>query len=127
MEVDKKIKEFCFKYEAKAGPTGQVWRRVKRVPFNEYMADPRVFETYIHYHEIQTIRIEMPEDRFRALLEHEQWVASAGLHENKHFSNNVMRVSELIVEHETECKIRNENPAVKAAYEKYLMLLELAR
>ncbi len=124
--LDKKIQEFCYKYEARCGPTGQPWRRVKRIPYDLYKEDPYILDT-VQYTEIDTVRIEMPEDRFRALLEHADWVEKAGLQDNRHFSNNVMRVSELIVEHEAECKIRHENPAVKLAYEKYRMLLEMAR
>ena len=124
--MDKQIQEFCYKYEAQCGPTGRPWRRVKRVPYDLYKEDPSIFET-IQYTEVDTVRIEMPEDRFRALLEHAEWVAKAGLQDNRHFNNNVMRVSNLIAEHEEECKIRASNPAVKLAYEKYRMLLELAR
>lgn len=127
MEVDKKIKEFCYKYEARCSPTGQAWRRVKRIPYSLYSeSDPMMFHS-VPYMDIETIRIEMPEDRFRALLEHADWVETAGLKDNRHFQNHVMRVSEIFLEHEQECKIRNENPAVRAAYEKYQMLLELAR
>ena len=124
--MDNKIQEFCYKYEARCGPTGQAWRRAKRVPYSLYQEDPSIFNT-INYTEIQTIKIEMPEDRFCALIEHADWVDKAGLQDNRHFGNNVMRVSNLIIEHEQECKIRNENPAVRNAYEKYRMLLELAR
>ena len=124
--MDDKIKEFCYKYEARCGPTGQAWRRTKRVSYSLYKEDPYIL-SQIEFDEIQTIRIEMPEDRFRALLEHSDWVERAGLHDNRHFSNNVSRVSQIIIEHEEECKIRHSNPAVKLAYEKYRMLLELAR
>lgn len=124
--MDNKIQEFCYKYEARCGPTGQIWRRHKRIPYSFYQEDPTIFAT-IDYTEVQTIRIEMPEDRFRALLEHADWVETAGLKDNQHFANHVMRVSEIFIEHEKECKIRHENLAVKNAYEKYRMLLELAR
>ena len=69
----------------------------------------------------------MPEVRFRALMEHDHWLANAGLHDNKYFTNNVMRVSNMVVDHERECRIRQENPAVQAAYEKYQMLLGLVK
>ena len=125
--MDKQVQEFCHKYEAQCGPTGRPWRRVKRIPYSLYReSDPSIFQT-VEYTETATIRIEMPEDRFRALLDHAEWVQKAGLHDNMHFSNNVMRVSNLIVEHEEECRVRRENPAVKIAYEKYRMLLELSR
>jgi hypothetical protein len=87
-------------------------------------SDPSIFQQ-IHYEDFKCVEIHMPEDRFRALLEHEDWVKHAGLHDNKFFNNNVSRVSQMIVDHDRECRIRQENPAVKAAYEKYQTLLRL--
>ena len=124
--MDNKVQDFCHQYDAVCGPSHQRHRRVKRIPYSLYESDPSMLYT-VPYEEIPCVSIEMPEDRFRALLEHNDWVKKAGLKDSNFFSNHVLRVSEMIVEHETECRIRNENPAVKIAYEKYRMLLELSR
>ncbi len=89
-------------------------------------SDPGIFNS-IPVEEIKCVEIHMPEDRFRALLEHADWVQNAGLQGNNYFANNVSRVSHMIVEHERECRIRQENPTVKAAYEKYQTLLALVQ
>lgn len=118
---------FCKKYDAYVGPSSRMHRRVKRMPYQLWSeSDPDIFQQ-IPVEDVKCVEIHMPEDRFRALLEHGDWVERAGLHDNRYFSNNVSRVSNIIVEHERECRIRQENPTVRAAYEKYQTLLALVQ
>jgi hypothetical protein len=123
--MDKKIKEFCWKYDAIAGPSARKYRRPARVDFSIWSSDPTLFQNT--YEDIPMVDVTMPEDRFRALLEHDAWVEKAGLQDNQFFSNNVMRVSNMVVEHELECRIRQENPAVQKAWERYQMLLNTVK
>lgn len=119
----KELKDFCQQYDALVGPSSRMHRRVKRMDYKMWSeSDPNIFQS-IPYEDIKCVEIHMPEDRFRALLEHDEWVSKAGLQDNNFFNNNVSRVAQMVVEHERECRIRQENPAVKKAYEKYLMLL----
>jgi hypothetical protein len=122
--MNNEINDFCRKYDAFVQPSKHRHHRAKRIPFNDWYQTPDVFQS-VNYEEVQCVEIHMPEDRFRALLEHDDWVEHAGLHENSFFNNNVGRVSNIVVEHERECRIRQENPAVRAAYEKYQTLLKL--
>lgn len=125
--MSKEIQKFCYKYEAVVGPSSKKWRRPARVDYQIWRdSDPSMFQT-MKYEELPMVDITMPEDRFRALLEHDDWVSKAGLQDNNFFNNNVMRVSNLIVEHERECRIRQENPTVKLAWEKYQMLLNTVK
>jgi hypothetical protein len=123
--MDKKIKEFCYKYEARAEPSHRVHRRAKRIDYKIWSdSDPDMFQT-IPYEDVPMVSITMPEDRFRALLEHDQWIEQAGLQDNRHFNNNVMRVSQMVVDHERECKIRNQYPALRILWDKYQTMLRL--
>ena len=125
--MDREVDEFCKKYDAYVGPSSRVRRRAKRMDYKLWSeSDPGIFST-IPYEDIKCVDIHMPEDRFRALLEHDDWIQHAGLHGNNYFANNVSRVSHMIVEHERECRIRQENPTVRAAYEKYQTLLALVQ
>lgn len=125
--MEKDLAEFCHKYEATAEPTKMKWRRPQRVNYTMWSeSDPELFNT-IHYDDITLIEIRMPEDRFRALLEHDKWISNAGLRDNSHFTNNVGRVAQMIVEHDEECRLRHTNPALKKAWENYQMLLRLVR
>lgn len=120
-EVDK----FCRKYNAEVKPSHRVFRRATWVKVGTSVSLPSDVFDNIDYGDVACVNIQMPENRFRALLEHDKWVTTAGLHNNNHFNNNVGRVANLVVEHERECRIRQENPAVRAAYEKYLTLMRL--
>ena len=118
------VDKFCKTYNAKITPGG-VYRQAKPIDFGgwDYNSDR---ETYsVEYEDLRLVNISMPEDRFRALMEHDEWVNRAGLQNNQHFENNVARVANIIVQHERECRVRNENAAVKAAYEKYIRLLHM--
>lgn len=122
--MENEVNEFCRKYDAYVGPSNRMHRRARRVPFSVWEQDPNIFQT-IPYEEVKCVEVHIPEERFRALLEHDEWISQVGLHNNNHFNNNVGRVSQMIVDHERECRIRHENPAIRAAYEKYQTLLRL--
>jgi hypothetical protein len=123
--MDKKLKEFCYKYESIVGPSKRMLRRTVPIPFSTFQEQGfSAFDTR-EVKDIPMVEITMPEDRFRALLEHDAWVERAGLQDNGFFNNNVMRVSNLIVEHERECKLRAEHSAVQKAWEQYQIMLKM--
>ena len=121
------VEVFCKKYDAYVGPSSRMHRRVKRMNHDIWSKGDQDIFNSVPVEDVKCVEIHMPEDRFRALLEHDDWVKNAGLHGNNYFANNVSRVSQRIVEHERECRIRQENPTVKAAYEKYQTLLALVQ
>ena len=125
--MEKNLAEFCHKYDATAKPSHTKYRRIKRMDYSMWSeSDPTVFNT-LPCEDIEMVEIHMPMDRFRALLEHDDWISKAGLLDNRHFTNNVSRVAHLIVEHDEECRLRHTNPALKKAWENYQMLLRLVR
>ena len=120
------VDEFCHKYQAQVGQSRRTWRRPQSVPYDVFMKDPDVFKT-IECQDVPMVEITMPEDRFHALLEHDHWLANAGLHDNGYFTNNVMRVSNMVIEHERECRLRQEHPALQKAWEQYQIILAMYR
>jgi hypothetical protein len=120
----KTLDEFCHKYQAQVGKSTRVWTRRQSVPYDVWLADPDVFKS-ITCQDVPMVEIIMPEDRFRALLEHDRWLERAGLNGNGHFHNNVMRVSNMVVDHERECRLRAEHPAVQKAWEQYQIMLRM--
>ena len=118
------VDEFCHKYQAQVGKSTRVWTRRQSVPYDVWLADPDVFKS-IPCQDVPMVEITMPEDRFRALMEHDHWLARAGLHDNGHFANNVMRVSNMIVDHERECRLRAEHPSLQKAWEQYQIMLRM--
>jgi hypothetical protein len=119
------IEEFCKKYEARISPSAQPWRRTKSVPFSVFEEQGMAAFEQIQYQDVPMVDITMPEDRFRALMEHDHWLANAGLHDNQFFHNNVMRVSNMVVDHERECRLRAEHSALQKAWEQYQIMLRM--
>ncbi len=117
------IDEFCRKYEARVSPSAQPWRRAKPVPLSVFEEQGMSAFQSMEYQQMPMVDITMPEDRFRALMEHDHWLANAGLNGNGHFHNNVMRVSNMVVDHERECRLRAEYHALQAAWEQYQTIL----
>ena len=120
------VDEFCHKYQAQVGQGRRTWRRPQSVPYDVWLKDPDVFKT-IECQDVPMVEITMPEDRFRALMEHDHWLANAGLHDNGYFTNNTMRVSNIIVEHERECRLRNQHASLQKAWEQYQIILAMYR
>lgn len=123
--------EFCEKYDAQVTASDKKFRRLSRsaldIIWAKTDADNVDFSKFIETNDVECVNICMPKDRFEALIEHNDWIRKAGLQDNNYFQNTVMRVSVIAIEHEKECLIRQENPAVKSAYEKYKSLLKLVK
>lgn len=129
--MNEKINQFAYKYQAVCKPSSQYHRRVQPVPvkFGEDPAD--VLYQELPYQMVPMVEIHLPEDRFRALIEHDEFLDK---HNNLKdsttgsiFYNDMMRIRMIINEHEKECLIRNQNPSVRAAYDQYLTVLHLCR
>ena len=127
--MDKEVKEFCHKYDAYVRESSRMHRRHKLSLFNAWKEDPEIVQTIpypeifqtIPYVDIKCVEVHMPEDRFRALLEHDEWLHRA------HMSNYIKGNEGvwIVEQHEREARIRHENPSVRLAYEKYQTMLAL--
>ena len=112
--MDDNTKSFCKRYRARVEQSPYRVNKIKNTDITfsdrEAVADPALDIEYE-----QMVAIHLPRNRASALVEHDEWIFK-GLGEN---------LGVLVKQHEVECRARNENPAVKAAYEKYLTLLNL--
>jgi hypothetical protein len=112
--MDDKARDFCRRYNARLETSQYRLSKIKKdgVRFSpeEVIADPALDIEYE-----QMVSIHLPQAQARALVEHDEWI-------HTHIGKSL---GDIIKEHEQECRARNENPAVKAAYEKYLTLLNL--
>jgi len=115
MNIDRdKINEFSQKYDAVVEPSHRVFRRASygstsvAIPAN-------VFDN-VSYGDVACVNINLPEDRFRALVEHDDWL-------KRRWEGFGQR--NIVEQHNLECRARQENPAVKKAYENYQMLLRM--
>ncbi len=117
----KEVDKFCQKYDAYVRESSRMHRRLKPVSYAVCSdSDPEIFET-MPITEVKCVEVHMPEDRFRALLEHDKWLYDAR-------TSNYIKVKAavyIVEQHDRETRIRHENPAAKIAYDKYQNILRL--
>jgi uncharacterized protein YoaH (UPF0181 family) len=117
----KEANDFCRKYDAYVQDSSRMYRRSKRIDYKFWSeSDPEVFQQF-PYEEIKCVEIHMPEDRFHALLEHDEWLY------NLRMSNHMVggEAIQIVKQHERETRIRHSNPSVQLAWEKYQTMLTL--
>lgn len=114
------VNEFLHRYEATAG-LSQRKLYARRVPirYNDWLKDggPIPFEQSIEREPM--VEMYIPQDRFRDLIEKERWMGKLE-EETQFYKQKYLSSLE-------ESQIRAKNATVKKAYEKYKMLLEMAR
>jgi predicted solute-binding protein len=121
--MDKEVEEFCYKYDASVQPSTKMHRRAKRMNYKIWSeSDPTIFQTYPSQ-DVKCVEVHMPEDRFRALLEHDEWLHRAQM-SNYIGSNEAVY---LIEQHQEEVKLRHEHPGVMDAWQQYQTMLQLVK
>jgi len=129
--MNDKIHKFASKYEAVCRPSSQYHRRTQPVPIKIGPDPVDVMYQELPYQSVPMVEIHLPEDRFRALIEHDAFLDIHDRLRNSttgsHVYNDMMRAKSIIEEHETECRIRNQHLSVRTAYEQYITLLNLCR
>ncbi len=120
VSADQEVNDFLKRHEA----TAELSRRklyARRIPirYNDWLdaGSPIPFEQDVYREPM--VEINMPQDRFRDLVEKERWVGKVE-QEAYYYKKRYMQEVE-------DDKVRQRNPAVKKAWEQYQMLLELAR
>lgn len=119
-----KVDEFARKYDAVIEPSHRVFRRAsytKVTNVSTSVSLPSDVFDNIDYGDMACVNIHMPEDRFRALVEHDEWLQRA-------YVGNFRvghEAADLVKQYELECIARHENPAVAKAYENYQLLLRM--
>ena len=119
--MNKELNEFSRKYDAVVGPSSRMYRRSRRIDYKLWSeSDPSIYQA-IPYEEIKCVEIHMPEDRFHALLEHDEWLYNSKM-SNYQIGGEAIQI---VKQHERETRIRHTNPSVRIAWEKYQTLLRL--
>lgn len=114
------VNAFLKKYQAQAELSkNKVFARPKTIRYQDWLDQG---SSIPFDHEIErepTVEINMPQDRFKDLVERDRWVGQMEA-EARYYKERYMQEVE-------DDKIRHNNPTVKKAWEQYQMLLELAR
>ncbi len=119
MNQNKKLNEFLYKYEARARLSNQYHRRHRSVKFN-YADIDQAFDSLavLPFEEEPYVEILIPQDRFHHLVEMEEY-SGRREHEYNWAQEEQKR-------QHRERWIRQKNPAVQKAWERYQLLLGLA-
>ena len=123
--MDKETQDFCWRYDAQVGPSIQQHRRIRRTTLQDWATvdtGTAVRDTIGDYYDQPCVEIHMPLDRFRALMEHDHWLELQQRRDQTGLTTNAVRIAR---EHERECRIRHEHPAVQAAWEQYQIMLRM--
>ena len=116
---DLDVRHFLNKFEAYGAISNRMHYRYRRVNYNDWMSvgSPMPISTDVEQEPM--IEITLPQHKFKELLAQEDYLER--LEQSNDYNQkvvNMLRADE---------RVRDENPAVKNAWKKYLMLLELAR
>lgn len=119
-DSNKELNEFLYKYEATAQLSNKMYRRPKRIRF-DYKNIDSDFSLYskIPFEDEPMVEITMPEDRFRHLVEVEQFVTSTD-REREWAKQEIERQRK-------ESWVRQKDERVRKAYERYQTILNLVR
>ena len=121
--MSKELDQFCNNYEVRI--LNDQKRRARYHP-PKFFTDPYradvIQKDIISYETEQVFTVEIPEGRFRALVEMEQrffkW--------QRHNQGEVDMFQTLMDKEREEAHYRHTNPAVQKAYEQYSIMLNLA-
>ena len=118
-----KIENFCKYYNAAIGPSSRVYRRPKIPKVSWDPMPPGFYDEYatVEYENVPMVQIEMPEDRFRHLIEfREKWQS---ILEQSEYPGDMH--TKIWREFERESRLRAQYPALQDLWEQYQAMLAL--
>lgn len=121
--IDKKIQDFCRKYNARIKPSSQRFARSQPLTYSYDSLDDD-FKVVTEY--VPGVEINMPEDLFRTLVHMEDKLKEWTFDERLRGSRFVDYVNHIYEKEYREVSIREKYPAVKRAYEQYQILLAMS-
>ncbi len=118
------IEQFLYKHRIRAKRS---YMRIPRpVSFNYNDVKQDYYNAYMHVEEVPSVELSISEEDFKSIIERVEQSEELERHwgPNAHqVLNEAFRVTS---EQSHESRIRQSNPAVKIAWEKYQMLLKIA-
>jgi hypothetical protein len=117
--MDKETQDFCWRYDAHVGPSARISSRHRLVTMSDWNKDA---SEPAPIWDVPMVEIHMPEDRFRALMEHDHWLEYNQRAHEGFQGRDALRIAR---ERERECRIRHEHPGVQAAWEQYQIMLSM--
>ena len=115
------IQQFQNKYEAKVGESRERYATMRQVPYPMWnvKSTASVYDQSMHYDYEYAVEVTLCKEQFIKLIERDY-----------HYSQLQQKINyqeQLVDRMREEYMVRMSSPAVQLAYDKYKMLLELAR
>jgi len=117
--------EFFKRFDMQVQPSHRKLRRIPNMRQHINAWDYRVSDAAAYQHqtfpieEVDCVDILMPQDRLASMI---SFIHDAEAHYKRYDSDR-----QLMARYEQDRNVRLNNPAVEKAYQKYVMLLEVAR
>ncbi len=119
LDGDRMVNRFLDRYESHAGPSHKLYAKRQVVAYRDWLADGGPIPFHQDVEREPYVEMYIPQHRFRQLVELDQ--------DYDDLCRQASNSNAVIAQMREEEHIRNSNPSVKAAYEKYKMLLEICR
>lgn len=120
--LDNKIQTFRRRYSAEISPSSRRFHR--SVPVRDFFEED--YYNSLPMESIPGVQIEMPEDRFRTLIDMEdtlnKWDSESRLMGSKYIDY----ITHLYEKEFRDSVLREQHPALKKAYEHYMIMLAMA-
>jgi hypothetical protein len=111
---------FLKRYEAQAGLSrGKMYYKRQPIRYTDWIKDGSPMPFDLTVDQEPYVEINIPQHRFKELVEQEKY--------KRYLEERADYDARIVDSLRKDERVRDSNPAVQKAYEKYLMLLELAR
>jgi hypothetical protein len=115
------VHRFCKHYEAQVELTSnKLYAKRRPIHYQDWISDGSgsiPFDLKVEREPM--VQIHMPQDEFKNLVEKERWYGR--------LEQEADYYKRIVEQYRNDERVRDSNPSVQKAWEKYLMLLELAR
>jgi hypothetical protein len=119
--MDNELEHFKSKYRAHIQPGHRRYAVPKRISMDPLSPNCEPFDLDFEYE--PSVQIDMPRRDFEHLIGMEAYFESQL--RDRDWGNFSGYAKSLVDQHEREVRIRNDNPAAKLAYEKYLNVMRM--
>lgn len=119
-DADREVRSFLSKYEARADLSRdmQYYRR-QPIQYRDWLSDGAPMPFHQEVEREPMVEVNLPQHQFRRLVEREG--------EYQDMINRNQHLFDMINDQRAEERVRRENPAVEQAWQRYRLLLEIAR
>lgn len=120
LTAEEEVDRFLKKHEATGElSTRRLYQKRQPMRYTDWTANGSPIPFDITVEREPMVEVNMPQHRFRELVERERWYGR--LEQESEYYRSIVE------QYRNDERVRDRNPAVQKAWQKYIMLLEMAR